>query len=252
MAIGPTLQEARLKKQLTASQVAEITRMKVQIVDDLEHDDFHRIAAPIYGKGFIKLYAECVDLDPKPLIADYLRSVNGDQETDTPKSPDLTSVKRTVKATPHHPDEGAEQADQPPADDLFEFANSTRKRTTRTSQTNTSVAEATERPTHTANAPATTHHHTRSESRSILAKANAFVVAWIKQIKTGFENLRDRLAKIKFSDRLLKIIAFIIGALIVVMILIMIFRFIASHTGPRPPNDDELILFISPPEPYIE
>jgi cytoskeletal protein RodZ len=78
MAIGPTLQDARLKKQLTTSQVAEITRMKVQIVDDLEHDDFHRIAATIYGKGFIKLFAECVDLDPKQLIADYMRSVKGE------------------------------------------------------------------------------------------------------------------------------------------------------------------------------
>ena len=36
------------------------------------------MAATIYGKGFIRLFAECVGLDPKPLVADYVRSVEGD------------------------------------------------------------------------------------------------------------------------------------------------------------------------------
>ena len=46
--------------------------MKVQIVEALEQEDFAKIAAPIYAKGFIKLYAEYVGLDPKPLIDEYI------------------------------------------------------------------------------------------------------------------------------------------------------------------------------------
>jgi cytoskeletal protein RodZ len=120
MAIGPTLQDARLKKQLTTSQVAEITRMKVQIVDDLEHDDFHRIAATIYGKGFIKLFAECVDLDPKQLIADYMRSVKGEGSADAP-----IVAKKSAKASAEPLPKTEAQA---PASDLFEFASSRRRR----------------------------------------------------------------------------------------------------------------------------
>ena len=46
--------------------------MKVQIVEALERDDFSRMAAPIYVKGFIKIYAGHLGLDPQPLIDDYL------------------------------------------------------------------------------------------------------------------------------------------------------------------------------------
>jgi CheY-like chemotaxis protein len=38
--------------------IAEATRMMVQVVEELEREDFRRIAAPIYGRGFIKLYAK--------------------------------------------------------------------------------------------------------------------------------------------------------------------------------------------------
>jgi hypothetical protein len=72
MAIGKTLQDARLRKKMTTSQVAAATRIKIQLIEAIERDDFSRMSAPIYGKGFIKLYAECVELDPKPLIDEYM------------------------------------------------------------------------------------------------------------------------------------------------------------------------------------
>lgn len=72
MAFGQILRKAREERGLSPSEVAAATRMKVQIVEDLECEEFGRIAAVIYGKGFIKLYAEYVGLDPKPLIDDYV------------------------------------------------------------------------------------------------------------------------------------------------------------------------------------
>jgi cytoskeletal protein RodZ len=83
MALGEALRKARQEKSLTASQVAEGTRMKVQIVEALETEDFSKIAAPIYGKGFIKLYAEYVGLDPTPLLSEYTNRFV------TPKTPSL-------------------------------------------------------------------------------------------------------------------------------------------------------------------
>lgn len=69
---GGTLRAAREKLKLTQSDIAETTRIKVHMVDSIENNDFSRISAPLYGKGFIKLYAERVGLDPAPLIRDYL------------------------------------------------------------------------------------------------------------------------------------------------------------------------------------
>jgi hypothetical protein len=83
MSLGKQLSEARRSLKLTTSEVAAATRVKVQIIEGLEDDDFSKIAAPIYGKGFIRLYAEHVRIDPNPLVAEYMRAVGA------PDSPPL-------------------------------------------------------------------------------------------------------------------------------------------------------------------
>lgn len=75
--LGQTLRQAREAKGLTQSKVAAETRILVQIVDDIENEDFHRIAAPIYGRGFVRLFAECVGLDPQPLIREFMDIYEG-------------------------------------------------------------------------------------------------------------------------------------------------------------------------------
>ena len=69
--LGETLKQARERKQVTASVAAADTRIKVQHIEAMEQGDFSSIAAPAYVKGFIKLYAEYLGLDPEPLIEEY-------------------------------------------------------------------------------------------------------------------------------------------------------------------------------------
>ena len=47
MSFGQTLRAAREAKGLTLSKVAHDTRILVQIVADMENEDFHRIPAAI-------------------------------------------------------------------------------------------------------------------------------------------------------------------------------------------------------------
>ena len=77
MSFGQTFRTAREAKGLTLAQVAAKTRILVQIITDMENEDFHRIPAPIYGRGFVRLYAECVDLDPTPLIHEFMEIFEG-------------------------------------------------------------------------------------------------------------------------------------------------------------------------------
>ena len=128
--LGQTLRQAREAKGLTQSQVAAQTRILIQIIDDIENEDFHRIAAPIYGRGFVRLYAECVDLDPQPLIREFMDIYEGrraptvlvrDIPTEAPASPTSTSE---PEAAPLGPptlsiDSGFAQApvEEPPAQD---------------------------------------------------------------------------------------------------------------------------------------
>ena len=74
---GKTLRDAREAKGLTCSQVAAQTHMLVQTVEEMEREDFHRIPAPIYGRGFVRLFAECVGLDPIPLVREFMDIYEG-------------------------------------------------------------------------------------------------------------------------------------------------------------------------------
>ncbi len=77
---GYTLQKAREDKGLTIQQIAERTHMLPQQVEDLEHENFSRIAAPIYGRGFVKLYCDAVGLEPKPLVDEFMEIYNGNRQ----------------------------------------------------------------------------------------------------------------------------------------------------------------------------
>ncbi|MEI8138646.1 MAG: helix-turn-helix transcriptional regulator [bacterium] len=91
---GAALRAAREKKRLNIADVVEATRIKTHIVQALENDDYSVIAAPLYGKGFIKLYAEYVGLDPAPLIryylSNYARTVRPTLKTELPPPSPMT------------------------------------------------------------------------------------------------------------------------------------------------------------------
>ena len=78
---GKTLRSAREAKGLTPSQLAEQTHLTPSTIDDLENENFERIAAPIYGRGFVKLYCEVVGIDPKPMIEEFMAIYNGERVT---------------------------------------------------------------------------------------------------------------------------------------------------------------------------
>lgn len=256
MAIGPTLKEARLRKKLTTSQVAEMTRVKLQIVDDLENDDFHRIAAPIYGKGFIKLVAACLDLDPTPLIADFMSTVTGGPRNESPVIREVTKEPGPVRAP-----EPSTPAEEPPVADLFEFASSRRRRIT-PDHSRPSVASPVAAPS-PALAPSprpgksgkgTVHnrHRAHSAKRPLATTILRVLHPLLNRGTMLARILKTRLASLKWSDRMLKPVGIVLAALVALLVLVAVIRSIVARTGPRPPEDHELLLFIPPPEPYVE
>lgn len=78
---GKTLRSAREAKGLTPSQLAEQTHLTPSTIDDLENENFERIAAPIYGRGFVKLYCEAVGIDSKPMVEEFMAIYNGERVT---------------------------------------------------------------------------------------------------------------------------------------------------------------------------
>ena len=80
MEFGKSLREAREAKGYTVAQIAETTHMLTAIIEGLEKEDFSKIAAPIYGRGFVKLYCEAVGLEAKPFVDEFMEIMNGNRE----------------------------------------------------------------------------------------------------------------------------------------------------------------------------
>ena len=104
---GKTLRAARESKGLTPGQIAEKTHMMVQMVEGLEKDDFSKIVAPIYGRGFVKLYCEAVGLEPKPLVDAFMDIYSGNRGA--------SAAKPEPAAPPQQPPTKPAAPEPPPA-----------------------------------------------------------------------------------------------------------------------------------------
>lgn len=104
MEFGKTLRTAREAKGLTTGQIAERTHMMVQIVEGLENEDFSKIVAPIYGRGFVKLYCETVGLEPKPLVDAFMEIYSGGRgKSAAPHEPAKPEPRQVEPAAPESP-----------------------------------------------------------------------------------------------------------------------------------------------------
>ena len=104
---GKTLRTARESKGLTPGQIAEKTHMMVQMVEGLEKEDFSKIVAPIYGRGFVKLYCEAVGLEPKPLVDAFMDIYSGNRGA--------SAAKPEPAAPPQQPPTKPAAPEPPPA-----------------------------------------------------------------------------------------------------------------------------------------
>jgi hypothetical protein len=69
--LGEQFKAAREDKGVSEQEAAAATKIMTKMIVAMEADDFSVMAAPTYAKGFIRLYAEYLELDPDPLVAEY-------------------------------------------------------------------------------------------------------------------------------------------------------------------------------------
>ena len=114
MEFGKTLRTAREAKGLTTGQIAERTHMMVQVVESLENEDFSRIVAPIYGRGFVKLYCETVGLEPKPLVDAFMEIYSsGRGKSAAPHEPAKPEPRPVEQIAPEPPPKPTEPSPKP-------------------------------------------------------------------------------------------------------------------------------------------
>lgn len=73
MTLGEQLKKIRTTRNLSQKDVASATGMTVSIVDSIEREDFSKMGAVFYARGFIKMYANFLGVDPKPFVDEYMQ-----------------------------------------------------------------------------------------------------------------------------------------------------------------------------------
>lgn len=70
--LGQQLKAAREARGVSEQEAGAATKILTKTIVALEADDFSGIAAPTYAKGFIRLYAGYLGLNPEPLVEEYI------------------------------------------------------------------------------------------------------------------------------------------------------------------------------------
>jgi len=66
---GSLLKEAREARGLSLEEVAAATRVRVPYLEALEADALNQLPAPVYARGYLRSYANLLELEPEPLVA---------------------------------------------------------------------------------------------------------------------------------------------------------------------------------------
>jgi len=75
--IGEILRAAREERKAPIAQVSRDTKISERYIAAMEGNEFSILPALAYAKGFLKIYAEYLDLDPKPLVEQLMQEYGG-------------------------------------------------------------------------------------------------------------------------------------------------------------------------------
>jgi cytoskeletal protein RodZ len=83
---------------MSLDAVSRATRLTRTVLTALESDRFEALPAPVYVRGFLRIYAQHLDLDPDALIEAYQQQARQDGEVpNTPAGPQLPEYLHTVE-----------------------------------------------------------------------------------------------------------------------------------------------------------
>jgi transcriptional regulator with XRE-family HTH domain len=70
--LGARLRQRREQQQIALSTIAEQTKIKVSLLEDLERDDVSHWPTGIFRRAFIRAYAIAIGLDPDVIVREFL------------------------------------------------------------------------------------------------------------------------------------------------------------------------------------
>jgi curved DNA-binding protein CbpA len=72
---GKMLKQIRERMGVELKTISMETRIPVKVLEGIEDENFQRLPAQVYLKGFLRGYARCLGLDSEKVVEDYLNSM---------------------------------------------------------------------------------------------------------------------------------------------------------------------------------
>lgn len=82
--VAEQLRQARLARNLTVEQVAEILKIRTDHVRALEEGTYEVFSAPVYVRGFVRTYGTLLKLDVPQLISTLEKEVGPNKQLSDP------------------------------------------------------------------------------------------------------------------------------------------------------------------------
>lgn len=95
--IGQTLKSARLKKNFTIEDVHKFIKVHPKYVKAMENNDYSVFDGKVHSKGFLKIYAEFLELDLEELLALWRREYESAFEGEGSKGGDKFSKLKSLE-----------------------------------------------------------------------------------------------------------------------------------------------------------
>ena len=78
--VGEILQAARHKKDMTIADVSDLTKIRKKYLEHIEKSEWDKLPGVAYITGFVKRYADAVDLDPEKVSIVFRREFTYQQK----------------------------------------------------------------------------------------------------------------------------------------------------------------------------
>lgn len=82
--VAEQLRQAREARNLTVSQVAEVTKMRTDHIRALEEGDYNVFSAPVYIRGFVRTYSTFLKLEVREVMASLDSELGGTKNFSEP------------------------------------------------------------------------------------------------------------------------------------------------------------------------
>jgi cytoskeleton protein RodZ len=106
LTIGETLKNRRIEKKLSLEQIAAGTNIRIQYLQAIEEDRLQVMASSVQARGFVRLYASYLGINPLTLFNDEPKSIISESPQDV--------VKGVPEVTPAIPEKPARK-NKPPS-----------------------------------------------------------------------------------------------------------------------------------------